>query len=202
MHLKNGVPMITTLVLLTVLCSGCAPKQSTAEQQVQEMRSLYQSMESMTASGEITADYSDRVYTYTVKIEGDENSGSMTVTAPENISGTVIQWTDDMLNLNVDAVSLETGELSESGFSPADAVPAVLRACKGGMLLGCSVEEQDESSLLCAEFQNADTESSTISCQFDPDSYALRRVEIAENGHTMITMELDSVQIVLDSSKE
>lgn len=201
MHLNHGVPKITALLLGVVLLTGCTSEQSTAEQQVQEMRSLYQSMESLTASGEITADYSDRVYTYTVDIEGDETSGSMTVTSPENISGTVIQWTDDQLSINVDAVSLETGELSESGFSPADAVPAILKACKGGMLLGYSLEEEEGTQLLWVEFQNTETESSTISCAFDPDTYLLRRAEIAEDGRTIITLELDSAQIILESKE-
>ncbi len=197
MHLKHGVPKIILAVTLAAVCVGCAPGQSSMEQQVQEMRTLYQTMESMEGTGTFQADYTDRVYEYEVTLAGNRREGTLTVTAPENISGTVIAWSEDALTLETDGVVLETGALSEDGFSPADAVPAVLSACQSGMLLSCSEETTGEETLLYAAFQNPDSERSTVECYFNPETYALRKAEVAEDGRTVVTLELSAFQMIL-----
>lgn len=197
MHLKQGVPRIILAAALAVVCTSCAPGESGVEQQVQEMRALYQTMESMEGTGTFIADYTDRIYEYQVTLEGCRSAGTLTINAPENISGTVIAWSEDALTLETDGVVLETGALSQDGFSPADAVPAVLSACQSGMLLACSQETVGEETLLYAAFQNPNSERSTVDCYFNSETLGLRKAEVAEDGRTVVTLELDTFQMIL-----
>ena len=202
MHLNTGVPKkLLVLTLAFVFCTGCGPGQSKVERQVQEMRSLYQTLEELESTGTVTADYEDKVYTYSVTITGNAEAGRMTVTEPENISGTIIAWSDGALKLSVEDVTLETGPLSDSGFSPADAVPALLKGCAEGALISCGEDDWEGQTLLYAEFQSPTEESCTVAGWFDPESYALRRAEIAEDGRVVISMVLESFSMTLDSTQ-
>ncbi|MCD7838656.1 MAG: hypothetical protein LUG65_07075 [Clostridiales bacterium] len=182
------------LLLLCLPLSGCgdAPKPEDA---VREMRSLYQSAESVSAVADITADYGQRVYTYTAAVEGNVSAGTLTVQAPENIAGTVIQWAEDDTSLSYEETTLETGALSDSGLSPADAIPAVLASCRAGALVECAWEE--DGGVLCAELENPEDESVTVSCWFDAESYALQCAELAENGVTVLTLVFSNFGITL-----
>ncbi|MCD8147648.1 MAG: hypothetical protein LUD84_10305 [Clostridiales bacterium] len=196
MHLKQGVQRMSFVVffLFSLPLSGCGGAAK-PEDAVWEMRTLYQSAESVTGVADITADYGQRVYTYTAAVEGTVSAGTLTVQAPENIAGTVLQWAEDATSLTYEETTLETGALSESGLSPADAMPTVLAACRAGALVECAWEEDGE--VLCAEMENPEDESVTVSCRFDAESYVLQRAELAEDGVTVLTLEFSSFGVTL-----
>lgn len=204
MHLKQGVPKIIsalTLVLALTL-SACAPGTPSAERQWEELREQYRTMDSLEAEGTLTANYDDRVYTFSVVLSGDEDNGTLTVTAPENIAGSVIQWTDDALTLDVEDVHLETGTLSPDGLSPADALPAILSAVQEGIVLTCGICETETESLVEVELQNPAAERCTVHCGFSAENGALRYAELYEDGRRVITLELDSFIITPDSNPD
>lgn len=200
MHLKQGVQRIPFVVLLlfSLSLSGCGDAAK-PEDAVREMRTLYQSAESVSGTADITADYGQRVYTYTAAVEGTASAGTLTVQAPENIAGTVLQWAEDETSLTYEETTLETGALSDSGLSPADAVPAVLSACRAGALVECAWEE--DGAVLYAELENPEDESVTVSCLFDGESYVLRRAELAEDGATVLTLAFSDFGITLATSE-
>ncbi|MCD7830185.1 MAG: hypothetical protein LUG58_07085 [Clostridiales bacterium] len=184
--------------LLCLPLSGCGDAAK-PEDAVREMRTLYQSAESVSGTADITADYGQRVYTYTVAVEGTASAGTLTVQAPENIAGTVLQWAEDETSLTYEETTLETGALSDSGLSPADAVPAVLSACRAGALVECAWEE--DGAVLYAELENPEDESVTVSCLFDGGNYALRRAELAEDGVTVLTLAFSDFGITLATNE-
>ena len=197
MHLNGCVPKITLFLVLSLMLTACGGSAvSSPESRVRGMRSRYQDMERLTAKADITADYGDRVYSYNVSVEGNVSGGSLTVEAPENIAGTVLQWSDGTTSLSYEDVTLETGPLTESGLSPADAVPVVLSACRAGSLLECSLEETEDSQQLYAKLEHPDDAAITASCWFDPDTFALQRCELAQNGKTVITFAFSNFTIV------
>lgn len=204
MHLKQGVPKtISALTLVLALTlSACAPGTPSAERQWEELREQYRAMDSLEAEGTLTANYDDRVYTFSVVLSGDEDNGTLTVTAPENIAGSVIQWTDDALTLDVEDVHLETGTLSPDGLSPADALPAILSTVQEGIVLTCGICETETESLVEVELQNPAAERCTVHCGFCAENGALRYAELYEDGRRVITLELDSFIITPDSNPD
>ena len=195
MHLKQGVQKMTLALAFGVLLTACGGNTPSAEAKVQEMRAIYQSMEGISAAAEITADYGERLYTYSVSVEGNSSAGTMAVQEPENIAGTVLQWSEEKTSLNYENVTLETGAISDSGLSPADAFPAILAACRGGSIKECCLEE--EETVLYAELENPEEETCTVTCWFDAETYALHRAELAESGVRVITLDFADFTIIL-----
>lgn len=196
MQLLRRVPRITAAVLcMAVLCTGCQVTANKPETRVKELRKLYQTMESLHATADITADYGERIYQYSVAIEGDVSSGSMTVQSPENIAGTVLQWSDGTTSLSYDSVTLETGDLTDSGLSPADAMPVVLAACRGGLLLECGEELLDGETVLFAKLENPNQQQSAVSCWFSAEDETLKRAELEDNGRRVITLDFSSFEL-------
>lgn len=141
-----------SLLLLTVtsalLLTGCTGGGSSTKGKLEAAQSVYRTMSGCTAQAEITADYGQRVYGYTVDLTVKGGSGVMTVKEPENLAGTVLTWSDGETQLAFDGAELDTGTLSDSGLSPADAMPTILTACQGGEIVDCCMEEQENGQVL------------------------------------------------------
>ena len=85
-----------SLLLLTatsaLLLTGCTGGGSSTKGKLEAAQSVYRTMSGCTAQAEITADYGQRVYGYTVDLTVKGGSGVMTVKEPENLAGTVLTW--------------------------------------------------------------------------------------------------------------
>lgn len=184
MHLKYGVQRIMAVLFCALLTLCSCDSTSAPERQVRNVREQYEAMQSVTATAELTADYGDRVYCYQAELAGNAASGSMTVLTPENIAGTVLKWSDGETRLEYDGILLETGPLTASGLSPADAFPAVLTALTSGELKECSLSKE---GILSAVFQSPSDPSVTVNCTLD-EQMVLLQAELAENGTRVLTM--------------
>ena len=182
-----------SLLLLTVtsalLLTGCTGGGSSAKRKLEAAQSVYRTMSGCTAQAEITADYGQRVYGYTVDLTVKGGSGVMTVKEPENLAGTVLTWSDGETQLAFDGAELDTGALSDSGLSPADAMPTILTACQGGEIVDCCMEEQEGGQVLHGTLDLDGDQGGQIQCWFQPDSYGLLRAELSQDGVTVVTMQ-------------
>ena len=98
----------------------------------------------------------------------------MTVKEPEKLAGTVLTWSDGETQLAFDGAELDTGALSDSGLSPADAMPTILTACQGGEIVDCCMEEQAGAQVLHGTLDLDGDQGGQIQCWFQPDSYVKR----------------------------
>ena len=182
-----------SLLLLTVtsalLLTGCTGGGSSTKRKLEAAQSVYRTMSGCTAQAEITADYGQRVYGYTVDLTVQGGSGVMTVKEPENLAGTVLTWSDGETKLAFDGTELDTGALSDSGLSPADAMPTILTACQGGEIVDCCMEEQEGGQVLHGTLDLDGDQGGQIQCWFQPDSYGLLRAELSQDGVTVVTMQ-------------
>lgn len=182
-----------SLLLLTVtsalLLTGCTGGGSSTKSKLEAAQSVYRTMSGCTAQAEITADYGQRVYGYTVDLTVKGGSGVMTVKEPENLAGTVLTWSDGETKLAFDGAELDTGALSDSGLSPADAMPTILTACQGGEIVDCCMEEQAGAQVLHGTLDLDGDQGGQIQCWLQPDSYGLLRAELSQDGVTVVTMQ-------------
>lgn len=182
-----------SLLLLTatsaLLLTGCTGGGSSTKGKLEAAQSVYRTMSGCTAQAEITADYGQRVYGYTVDLTVKGGSGVMTVKQPENLAGTVLTWSDGETQLAFDGTELDTGALSDSGLSPADAMPTILTACQGGEIVDCCMEEQEGGQVLHGTLDLDGDQGGQIQCWFQPDSYGLLRAELSQDGVTVVTMQ-------------
>jgi outer membrane lipoprotein-sorting protein len=181
--------MITALLLL----SGCAQGGTNpAEELALQLRTSYLNMTYYDAEANITADYGDQVFTYTLQVEATQSGGTLTVLEPEEVAGVAITWREGETTLIYDGISLETGALSPDGLSPTDCIPLILTALQRGSITEATLEEGEDSSLLVLSLDNPyelSQGSSQITVWADSETYALRRAEIAWEGATVVTAE-------------
>lgn len=176
MRLYKGVLMTLSLALLL---TGCGLGESKTEDQAAAVRETYSRLTAFQAQAQVTADYGDRAYQYTVQCQGNAQSGSLTVTQPESIAGAGTRWEDGETCLDYEELTLETGQLSPDGLSPADALPVILQTCTDGVLLesGRTDWGEGEQSLYLL-LQNPNAQQSTIALWVDPETHALRQAEV------------------------
>ncbi len=188
---RAGRKLLTLTLTGMLLLTGCAGRGENPESRVQAVQTAYGKLERFTAQAEVTADYGQRVYGYSVALKGDLESGTMTVTQPESIADTVLGWSDGKTELEYGGAVLDTGALSSSGLSPADAMPTVLTACRSGEVIDCCTDTLNEAEMLYATLETGDKTNCRVACWFQPDSYALARAEISESGQVIITLQFD-----------
>lgn len=111
---RPGRSLLTLSLAGTLLLTGCAGKGQSVAGQMQAIQTAYGRLESFTAQAEVTADYGQRVYGYSVDLKGNLASGAMTVTEPENIAGTMLTWTDGETELEYDGRSWTPARCQEA----------------------------------------------------------------------------------------
>ncbi len=189
MRLGDGARKTISLALLLCL-TGCAAGEQKPDQAALNLRSAYLSMTNMQATAEVTADYGDRAYQYTVYCEGTAEAGALTVTAPDAIVGTGTEWKDGKTVLDYDGITLETGQLSPDGLSPADAMPVILSACQSGAIVESgwtSWGEQEHCLYLLTQNPNTQSLESKVALWADAETGHLLQAEILWEENRVIS---------------
>ena len=120
-----------TLLLTLALC-GCGSGESGTDLAL-TLRTDFIAMEGCAGTMDVTADYGERVYEYTVEFSGNQTQGlDLVLTTPESVAGITAHVAQGQTALEFDGLVLETGPLNEVGLSPLDALPAFLTAFLGG----------------------------------------------------------------------
>ena len=166
--------------LAIVLLNGCAFGDS-AKEAAEQLRNHYEASPSLQAEGEVLAEYGQRAYCYTVEIQGSEEAGSLTVTAPESIAGTGTAWQNGETVLDYEGISLETGALSPDGLSPADGIPVLLCALRSGSVAEYGWTDWGEAEhclYLLLDNPNTENHDSQIAVWGDAESGTLYHAEL------------------------
>ena len=149
------------------------------------VRGEYLAMTQCAAQAELTADYGQRVYTYTLDVAGTAEELTLTVTEPDLIAGITARVKQGESFLAYDDLVLETGPLSEAGLSPMSAIPAMLEHLRGGYLMAWSLED-GALHITCGDPGGTPDTGTVYDLWLDAESHALLRGEICVDGRRCI----------------
>lgn len=187
---KQICALMMTLVLLTGCSRGGQEAGNSAEELALLIRAEYLAMTACSASVDITADYGQRIYEYSMNISWQKGGETrLTVTAPENIAGITARIQDGTSYLEYEGASLETGVLSGTGLSPVEVVPATLNYIRSGYIGECDFETVGEKELLwfcCRDPECEPGIGTEAAFWFDPETHALIQAEILSDGYCVV----------------
>lgn len=120
-------------MLLVLLLAGCSETE-TRINRVLELRSTLLK-NSCTFTAEITADYGDKLFTFTLECAGDEEGNlTFSVAKPESISGITGTITGEGGFLTFDDAALQFDLLADGQVTPVSAPWLLLKTLRGGYL--------------------------------------------------------------------
>lgn len=124
---------IVAICILLLMLPGCSRTQARIDRCMELRARLLRSACSFTA--EITADYGDKVYTFTLGCTGD-SQGNLTfeVLAPESISGITGTVTGEGGFLTFDDTALQFDLMADGTVTPVSAPWIFVKTLRGGYL--------------------------------------------------------------------
>lgn len=203
---RRGTGLCVLMMTLWLSLAACGGGATGAEQMALDIRGEYLAMEGCSAELAVTADYGQRVYEYGLALEYHrEGECVLTVISPEAVAGVTARLKDGSGSLEYDGVWVETGPLDESGMSPMDAVPVLLEYATEGFIAECAMEDWDQGQVLRVICRDLEAQAGTgreCSLWFDPDSHALLRGELSQDGYTVIQCVFADFQMTAGETEE
>lgn len=129
---------ILLVVAVVLLLCGCK-LENTAYERMMEFRNRLQSSAGCTFITDITADYGENVYTFTLDCKSD-NYGNVrfVVESPESIAGISGEISQNGGKLTFDDKALAFELLADGCASPVSAPWFIMRALLGGYISSCA----------------------------------------------------------------
>lgn len=192
-------PMILLLLLLSLL-SGCGGADNEDNALALQLRADFLAMDGCSGTMDVTADYGERVYDYTVSFSATKQDGmEMVITAPETVAGITAKIADGSTCLEFDGVSVETGPLNEDGLSPLDALPVMIAEMQSGYIAETGIEQVGEQQLLrisCREPQGEASKGRETVLWFDKATKTLICGELRSDGFTVIRCSFSAFSVL------
>ncbi len=199
MGAKKLCTRMIPLLLCAILC-GCVGEQGDNDLTL-EFRGDFLSRTGCTGTMDLTADYGQRVYEYTVEFSETEEDGlTMTITAPEEVAGITARIASEQTALEYDGIQLETGPLNSDGLSPMDALPAFFEAMESGYMAETGTEMIGETEVLricCRDPELDPGQGLETVLWFDKAQKTLLQGEVRSDGFTVIRCEFSAFNLHL-----
>ena len=189
------ISKITALLAALLSLTGCSNSASgeSPEDFALSIREDFTNAERLVVGADITADYGDRVYDFSVKYTGSAEAGEIRVLLPEEVAGIAAEVTLESCVLVYDGARLDTGALTDSGLSPAGALPALICEWQNGRVLSIDREKLDGADTLAIS-----TEIGGLVSQktwFDVITHLPVRAEISDGGRMVVTCIFSNVVV-------
>ncbi|MDR1588703.1 MAG: hypothetical protein LBS51_00735 [Oscillospiraceae bacterium] len=181
------------LTALTLLFAASCSERAKPETLEAGIKDVFRGAESVETTADITADYGDGVFSFSVKYTGSADMGTVEILEPERIAGITARVVFPECSLEYDGLSLEAGALTGDGLSPVQALPALLGQWTDGYAELMSFELLDGIDALAVETRI--TEDSSQRTWFDAETLLPMRSEIYGDGRMVIVCEIESIEI-------
>lgn len=174
--MRKALLFAPMLMLLLTACGG-EEKDPTAMLQEQ-----YAQLSAATMEADITCHYTDEVRAYTMLCAYTPQSSTVTVLAPEELTGISATVAEGKLQLSYDDISLDAGTYSAAAISPVAALPKLMEAAGRGYVKEQSRETVGERQCLrlCCDLDGQ--EGTVYTTWFDEAAMLPIRSEICVDG--------------------
>ena len=184
------IPLIPLVLFLCLSgCQGSVQENNLAL----ALRADFLAMDGCSGTMDITADYGERVYEYTVSFSSTQEAG---------ITATIAEG---QTYLTFDGVQLETGPLNEEGLSPLDALPAFLTAMQSGYMAETGSELLGETETLricCREPEREPGQGIETILWFDQATKNLLQGELRSEGTTVVRCVFSSFALTQKTTEK
>lgn len=188
MRIRTVCAQMMTLCLLLSACARSGGKG--AEELALAIRAEYIGMNACAGQMEVTADYGERAYEYTMDFTYEKDGELvLTVVEPENIKGITARVSENSTALEFDGTRLETGPLSDEGLSPIDALPALLDYVREGCIAETGMETVNGAEtvrICCRDPENEPGKGTEGTMWFESGTHDLMKGEISVDGFVVV----------------
>lgn len=164
------------LMLLLTACGGEEPNP------VANLQQQYAAVESATMEADIICHYDDEVREYTLLCAYTPDKSTVTVLAPENLSGISAAVENGTLTLSYEDLSLDAGTYSAAAVSPVMALPKLMEAAAWGYPAEQSEETLGERSCIRMGCDLSGEPGTVYTTWFDRETLLPIKSEIVADG--------------------
>jgi hypothetical protein len=142
-----------SLVLVAVLLCGCGGKNQELDQAM-ELRTQLLAAQGCSFEAQVTADYSDKTYTFTVDYTSDSQGNvTFTVKSPETIQGITGSISAEGGKLTFDDKALAFELLADGQVTPVSAGYLLVKTLRSGYVRGCGTDGDQIKLLIDDSYQ-------------------------------------------------
>ena len=180
------------LCLLLLLLSGCAGPPGEMENAL-ELRSRLLQASGCSFDVEITADYGDRIHTFSMACQGDSKGDiSFQVTAPETISGISGRLSGSGGEIVFEDTALALELLAEEQLSPLSAPWIFLKTLRSGCMTSVC-REQEQLRLSVDDSYEADP--LRLDIWLNPENRP-EHADILYNGRRILSLDVENFEFL------
>lgn len=192
-------------VILSIFITSSCSKTEDPQAEAIEMRHSYLSLSQATALCQVTADYGERVYDFSMVLVAERReeglSTTLTLTEPASLKGISVTQTGTGQDSQLvwEDLVLETGDLNPEGLSPVTAIPLLLDTLERGFIHSVSLTEKHtaQGTQVLLELISKDPDAPTGTGQevvlwVDAESYGLVGGEIFQDGRRVVACTIEN----------
>ena len=181
----------TAVLVMLVFLSGCSGKSRELQRGL-DLRSELLKASQCRFSCEITADYGNKTYTFSMDCQGDAQGNLIfTVTEPETIAGITGKIADGEGSLTFDDTALYFDLLADQQLSPVSAPWVLMKALRGGNITSAGVEK---GSLRISVDDSYEENALNLDVWLDSEDIP-QRADICYAGKRILSLKLENVRI-------
>ena len=182
---------ITLLIPLLLLVS-CG-RAVTAEELACEVQAKYLGAEELTMNAAVTWFDDGGVYDFALVYSGGATCGTITVKDPPEIAGITAEVDVTAGTVTFSDMILPYGDIGETGFSPAGAIPTLLKEWQTGVITLVGFEPYDGTDALMIE--TAITDGAAARTWFDRDTLLPIAAEVRSVGVTVLRCDFGNITV-------
>lgn len=174
--MRKALLLTPMLMLLLTACGG------EEIDPVTELQRQYAAVEKALVEADIVCHYDDEIREYTLLCAYSPGKSTVTVLAPENLSGISATVEGGTLTLSYDDISLDAGSYSAASVSPVVALPKLLEAAAWGYPAEQSEESVGERACIRLGCDLSDEPGTVYVTWFDKETLLPLKSEITADG--------------------
>lgn len=180
------------LLLIALVLTGCKQENREMEEAL-SFRSRLLSAQGVRFEAEITADYADELYEFSLDCKGDSlGNVTFTVTAPETIAGITGTMAETGGALTFDDTALQFDLMAEGTLSPVSAPWLLIKTLRSGCITSVC---REEDMLRLSIDDSYEDDALRLDIWLDSDG-CVTRAEVLQEGMRILTLRVANFQIL------